>query len=176
MASARALKYPMLDGAYPIIGHLPEMYRRFPSLCARGTTAHGPLFYIHGGPGARQLMYTHPTAIEVLKNPSASSSFYAEGFGALLGGTLFAFDGDEHRQIRGVLAPAFTPASIRRTDVFRIITDAARAAIDRWIGDGKVDPLIGARELALEIIFRVVGVPVEQLSEWRRKYTRFLLA
>jgi cytochrome P450 family 117 subfamily A len=177
MATAKALKgFPMLSGAYPLIGHLPEMYRRFPAMCARGVAAHGPLFWIHGGPGARQLMYADARALEIFKHPSASSSFYQEGFSALLGNTLFAFDGDEHRRIRGVFAPSFTPAAIRRSDVMRIIDEVTAAGIARWVERGEVDPLVGARELALEIIFRLIGVPVEDLSEWRRHYTRFLLA
>ncbi|HZS36733.1 MAG TPA: cytochrome P450 [Polyangia bacterium] len=177
MAAAKARNgFPILDGAYPIIGHLPEMYRRFPALCARGLAAHGPLFWIHGGPGAPQLMFADPRAFDILKHPNASTSFYSEGFSALLGNTLFAFDGDEHRRVRAQFAPSFTPAAIRKTDVLQIVTEAVAGGIDRWIDAGEIDPLIGAKEIALEIIFRVVGVPVSDLKSWRRQYSRFLLA
>ncbi|HET6585732.1 MAG TPA: cytochrome P450 [Nannocystaceae bacterium] len=166
----------MLDGALPILGHLPEMYRRFPSLCARGSAAHGPLFWIHGGPGARQLMCTDASALQILKSPSMSNSFYAEGWNTLLGNTLFAFDGDEHRRVRGMLAPAFTPSRIRRSDVLRIVTETVSSHLDRWISRGHVDVIAGARDVALEVIMRIIGVPGEDLLAWRQHYTRFLLA
>jgi cytochrome P450 len=166
----------MLDGALPILGHLPEMYRRFPSLCARGSAAHGPLFWIHGGPGARQLMCTDASALQILKSPAMSNSFYAEGWDALLGNTLFAFDGDEHRRVRNLMAPAFTPNRIRRSDILHIVNDSVTRHIERWLDVGHVDVVAGARELALEIIFRIIGVPAQDLSAWRKQYTRYLLA
>ncbi len=166
----------MLDGALPILGHLPEMYRRFPSLCARGASAHGPLFWIHGGPGARQLMCTDASALQILKSPAMSNSFYAEGWEALLGNTLFAFDGDEHRNVRNLMAPAFTPGRIRRSDVLRIVTETVTSHVDRWLEVGHVDVLAGAREITLEIIFRMIGVPPQDLAAWRKQYTRYLLA
>jgi cytochrome P450 len=168
--------YPSLDGALPIVGHLPEMYRRFPELCARGQAALGPLFWIHGGPGAQQLMCTHAGALGVLNQRAASTSFYAEGFEALLSNTLFAFDGSEHRRVRGVMAPAFSPARVRRTNVLAIVADAASAHVARWIDAGGVEVLSGTRELALEIIFRIIGVADADLSAWRRQFSRYMLA
>jgi cytochrome P450 len=168
--------FPTLDGALPILGHLPEMYRRFPALCARGSAAHGPLFWIHGGPGAKQLMCTDASALSILKSPSMSNSFYAEGWEALLGNTLFAFDGDVHRRVRNVLAPAFTPNRIRRSDVLHIVTDTVSSHVERWLDAGRVDVIAGAREIALEIIFRIIGVPGQDLGAWRRHYQRYLLA
>lgn len=168
--------FPTLDGAWPILGHMGEMYRSFPQLCARGTKAHGSLFYILGGPGARQLMYTAPGALSLLKNPGVSSSFYTEGFSALLGNTLFAFDGDEHRRVRQPMTPPFTPQRVRASDVITIVADAARKRIDSWVDKDSFDIVDETREMALEIIFRVVGVPVSDLADWRKHYNRFLLA
>jgi cytochrome P450 monooxygenase len=167
--------FPVLDGAWPVLGHMPEMYRRFPELCARGR-AHGPLFWIHGGPGAKQLMYCDPDALQLLKHPATSSSFYTEGFSALLGNTLFAFDGDEHRRVRQPMTPPFTPQRVRASDVIAIVTDAAERRVERWVKAPSFDVLAEIREMALEIIFRIVGVPVTDVAEWRTQYTRFLLA
>jgi cytochrome P450 len=168
--------FPTLDGALPVIGHLAEMYRRFPTMCARGARAHGPLFYIHGGPGPKQLMCTDPSAITILKSPSGSNSFYTEGFSALLGNTLLAFDGEQHRRVRQVLNPPFSPQRVRRSDVLQIVSDAAQTRIDRWCRGGEIDIVAETREMALQVIFRMVGVPVERLTEWRKQYDRFLLA
>lgn len=168
--------YPDLDGAYPIVGHLPEMYRRFPALCARGARAHGPLFFVHGGPGARQLMCTDESALAALKEPGVSTSFYAEGFGALLSGTLFAFDGDAHRRVRGLMAPAFTPGRIRKSDVLSIVDDVVGARLADWAPGRRVEVLATTKDIALEIIFRIIGVPAGHVDEWRRQYGRYLLA
>ncbi len=169
--------FPTLDGAYPLVGHLPEMYRRFDRLCARGERRHGPLFFIEGGPGARQLMCTERTALEVLKNPAASTSFYAEGFGALLSNTLFAFDGGEHRRVRGMMAPAFSPGRIRRSDVLHLVAEISERHVADWLQ--RREPLVAltaTKELALEIIFRIIGVRTEEISRWRRQFGRYLLA
>ncbi len=168
--------FPTLDGALPLIGHLAEMYRRFPLMCARGARAHGPLFYIQGGPGPKQLMCTDPSAIAILKSPDGSNSFYTEGFNALLGNTLLAFDGEQHRRVRQVLNPSFTPQRVRRSDVLQIVREAAEARLSVWQRGADIDIVAHTRELALEVIFRMVGVPVARLSEWRKQYDRFLLA
>jgi cytochrome P450 len=150
--------FPVLDGALPVLGHLAEMYRRFPALCARGRAKHGPLFWIHGGPGARQLMYADPAALSLLKSPSVSTSFYAEGFGALLGNTLFSFDGDEHRRVRQAVTPPFTAGSASANrDVLEIITSAVDARIDKWERTPSFDVASEVGEIALEIIFRIHG-------------------
>lgn len=172
----RTAQFPTLDGAWPILGHMGEMYRRFPELCARGTKAHGALFWILGGPGARQLMYTDAAALQLLKNPAVSTSFYTEGFSALLGNTLFAFDGDEHRRVRQPMTPPFTPQRVRASNVIKIVTETSQRRIRSWIGRESFDIVDEIREMALEIIFRVVGVPVSDLGEWRKQYNRFLLA
>jgi cytochrome P450 len=167
--------FPSLDGAWPIVGHLPEMYRRFPALCARGEARHGPLFWIEGGPGARQLMCTDACALEALKDPAVSTSFYSEGFAALLANTLFAFDAGEHRRVRGALAPAFTPARILQSDVLPIISEVVSARLDAWVRAGRVEVLAATREIALEIIFRIIGVPHTDVPQWHKQYARYLL-
>lgn len=168
--------FPSLDGALPIVGHLPEMYRRFPALCARGAATLGPLFWIHGGPGARQLMCTDRSALAVLKHPAVSTSFYSEGFGALLSGTLFALDGAEHRRVRNVMAPAFTPGRIRKTDVLQIMREVMTTRIDEMIDVGRVDVLRATKDIALEIIFRIIGVPGQDIAAWRKHFGRYMLA
>jgi cytochrome P450 len=168
--------FPTLSGAWPIVGHLPEMYRGFPELCRRGTLAHGPLFYIHGGPGARQLMCTHAQALALLRRKEMTNGFYAEGFGALLHRTLLAFDGEEHRHIRSVLSPAFTPKHLHGSDVLPTIVDVVERAIDAWIDRGSVEILTGTQAIALEIIFRIIGAEAADLPQWQRQYRRYLLA
>lgn len=168
--------FPSLDGALPIVGHLPEMYRRFPGLCARGAASLGPLFWIHGGPGARQLMCTDRSALGVLRNPAVSTSFYSEGFGALLSGTLFAFDGEEHRRVRSVMAPAFTPGRIRKTDVLEIMRDVISARVEDMIDDGRIEVLRTTKDIALEIIFRIIGVPGQDIAAWRKQFGRYMLS
>jgi cytochrome P450 len=168
--------FPVLDGAWPVLGHMGEMYRSFPSLCDRGTKAHGPLFWILGGPGARQLMYTAPQAINLLKHPAVSNAFYTEGFSALLGNTLFALDGDEHRRVRQAMTPPFTPQRVRASDIVDIVVDAVERRVDSWTTGAAFDVVNEIREMGLEVIFRIVGVPITDLAEWRKHYGRFLLA
>jgi cytochrome P450 len=167
---------PVLDRALPVLGHMPEMYRSFPGLCARGVARCGPAFWIHGGPGARQLMVADEAALALLKSSTVSTGFYAEGFGALLGNSLLAFDGDQHRRIRQALSPPFTPQKVRQSDVLDIVCDAVQKRIETWPDKRAIRVAGEVGEIALEVIFRLMGVPVEQLAEWRKQYGRFILA
>lgn len=167
--------FPRLDGARPLVGHMPEMYRHFPELCARGHRAHGPVFWIEGGPGAKQLMLATRDGVALLKDKALSASFYAEGFGPMLADTLFAFDGAEHRRLRALMAPAFTPKRIGQTEVLRVIDEVARRSIDRWLEAGRFDAVVASKEYALEIILRLVGVPREQLTAFRIQFERYRL-
>lgn len=167
--------FPRLDGARPLVGHMPEMYRHFPELCERGVRAHGPLFWVQGGPGAEQLMLATRNAAALLKEKALSTSFYAEGFGPLLADTLFAFDGAEHKRLRGLMAPALTPKRIGQTEVMRVIDEVATRSIERWIEAGHFDAIRAAKEYALEIIFRLVGVPRTHLDAFRVQFERYRL-
>jgi cytochrome P450 len=167
--------FSRLDGARPLVGHMPEMYRHFPELVARGVKAHGPLFWIQGGPGAEQLMLATRDGALLLKDKALSTSFYAEGFGPMLAGTLFVFDGAEHQRVRGLMAPAFTPKRIGQTKVIRVIDEVATRTIERWVERGYFDAVVASKEYALEIIFRLLGVPGEHLDAFRVQFERYRL-
>lgn len=168
--------FPALDGAWPLVGHLLEMYRDFPALCARGAAMHGPLFWVKSGPGERQLMCTDPSAFSVLKDPASSNSFYHDNFDALLGNTLLAFDGELHRSVRQVLNPPFTPQRVRRSDLLAIICEVIESRMAGFRSGRPIDIVAEARDMALTIIFRMVGVSVDRVEEWRKQYNRFMFS
>lgn len=167
---------PTLAGGWPFLGHLPEMHRDFPGLCARGVAAHGPLFWITPGPGGGQLMCADPAIVEALKGRQVSVEVYAENVGAVLGGTMLALDGEAHRQLRGTIAPPFTPRQVRRSDIVAVIAEVARAHVRRWLQAGRIEVLPATQELALEIIVRLIGVPPRNLAAWGRQYRRYMLS
>lgn len=152
------------------------MFGDFPALCADGVAAHGRMFWVDGGFGMRQLVIADPAVLDILKNPEISSSYYSEGFATLLGRTLFCLDGEEHRRIRGTMAPAFTPKSIRRFDFVSMVADVARAHVERWVRAGRVAVSPALQALTLEIIMRLMGVPPLDLERWGRQYQRYLLS
>src|SRR5688572_24188019 len=166
---------PTLAGGWPILGHLPQMHRDFPALCARGVAAHGPLFWVAAGPGPRQLMCADPAIVEALKGRQFSVAVYAENVGAVLGGTVLGLDGEVHRELRATIAPPFTPKQVRRSDVVAVIAEVARAHVARWLQAGRIAVLPATQELALEIIVRLIGVPPRNLAAWRRQYQRYML-
>src|SRR5690606_28194887 len=64
----------------------------------------------------------------------------------------------------------------RRSDVIGIVMTAVEARLERWAASSGFDIVTEAREMGLEIIFRMIGVPVAGVPEWGRQYSRFLLA
>ncbi len=166
---------PTLSGSVPLLGHLPAMLRRFPELCARGIATHGSLFFIHGALGVRYLVCAEPSILDVLNGQEVSTSSYIEGATTLLGGTLLSFDGEAHRRIRLPMSSAFTPKQLTRSNVLKLIHTVASEHIARWLRAGRIAVLPATQNLALEIIMRLIGIPMSDLELWRKKYYHYLL-
>ena len=163
-------------GAWPVLGHIPRMVRDFLGLVREGERLHGPLFWVALGLDASALMCTHPDVFEVFKNRTTTSTHLKEIAGALLGDSLLVQDGAPHRHMRSAMNPPFTPKGLAATVVGPMMADALGARISRWRRDEPFEILRETREVALDIIFRVMGVPLQQISAWSHQYNEFTLS
>lgn len=177
---ARAVRYrdglPVMPGAFPLVGHVPAVYLGAPEFLRGGRKELGNLFWMMAGPGMDLISCAGEGALEIFRN-KAFSSGHLEEVSPLVGrGTVLAQDGAAHRHTRAAMNGPFSPRGLGVKEVgamaARVIEERAAA----WAEAGSVTILAETRELALEIIFRLLGVAPEDLGAWREHYGELILA
>lgn len=168
---------PMLPGAMPLVGHMPELAFDAVGLYRRGVATCGPLYWVDGGFGMKTLCYAHPDAHELLKNKVTTSAYLGEvpRLKELFGDAVISLDGPPHRQARSALDTPFRPRGLDMARVGEVVAEIVERRVRSWVGRRRVSVLAEARELALEVVFRVIGMPPEDLSSWRKNYQRLVL-
>lgn len=167
---------PLAPGALPLAGHLSAMYRDHLGLMRRAERTVGPAFRVRVGPGNETVFLLGPTSLELLKSRASSSVGISQQVTALFGASIIASDGADHARARSVFASAFSPkglgASAVGPELARLV-DEHVAATQRL---GAAPLLASTRELALRLIFHVVGVRAGDLRSFRERFEDFALA
>src|SRR5690606_21895513 len=118
-------------------------------------------------------VFKHQDVMEVLRDDATyTSGFILKGLGAFLDGLILTgLDGEEHRKMRTLLAPAFTPGAVNKW----------RGILDKIMREEFVGPLVPLKkadlgEMALmfpiRIIYAVIGFPnddpamIKQFAAW----------
>ena len=136
---------------------------------------HGRLFFIDQGFGANTLVWTHPDAFSIYKSKLASSAYMREAGGTMFGDSVIVQDGRVHQRMRAVLNGPFTPRGLSTAEIGELIAAIALPRIAAMMGGEPIAVLHQTRELALDVIFRIIGVGDRDLSEWRQRYQDALL-
>lgn len=165
---------PVAGGEWPLLGHMPEVFRRLPEFHVESRERHGPLYWVNVGFGNYQLMWSSPEAVGLFKTKAADSSYMRETAHDLLGDSLIVMDGTPHARIRGTLNPSFSPRGLAMANVGDIVTQVMSAHVEPWVGQQHVRIVPDTREIALDIIFRLLGIPTNDLAQWRKAYEEFL--
>ena len=135
----------------------------------------GPVFWIDMGFGNRTLMLTEEAGFEVLRSRSLDSSHMAD-IGTFLGHSMLTVDGKEHRRMRGASSSAFTPGGLNRAKIGELISATVLRQLEGWKGANELQIVDETKAVALDIIFRMLGVEVDELPEWAHWYSEFLLS
>lgn len=166
-----------MSGSLPVFGHLLSFFKDPTQTVARGTEELGPLFWVETGFGRRRdLVYSSPAAIELLRRKELESGHFYEELPLFFGRSLLVVDGDEHRHMRAAMNKPFAPRGLDRAGVGHIAATATRARVAAWVGRSQVEILAETQELALQIIFGIIGVEAEELSLWRKQFRTFMLS
>ena len=89
---------------------------------------------------------------------------------------MIVVDGAEHRRVRGATSHAFTPAGLNRANVGRIIEQVIEERVVRWPHMNTLPIARETRELALAVIFRMIGIPPADLPEWRHQFEELAMS
>lgn len=177
---ARAVRYrdglPVLPGAFPLLGHLPAVYKDAPALFRRARKELGPAFWVLAGPGMDLVSCAGTNAIDLFRNKAFTSEHLKELSPLVAAGTLLAQDGAAHRHMRAAMNGPFAPRALSAKAVGPMAASVIQERVARWVNEKRITILAETRELALEIIFRMIGVAPEDLAGWREHYGELLLA
>jgi cytochrome P450 len=122
-------------------------------------------------PGDRRSFWvtTWAGAEQVLRDaPRFSSSINYETVGPMMGKTILAMDGEEHRRYRDLVAKAFRPSSLARWGE-ELIAPTVDSLLDRIVPKGRAE-LVSELTHAypVQIIAAILGVPVEDYDQFQR--------
>lgn len=167
---------PKLAGRLPIVGHLPRLARDALGFLREARDRHGPAVWIDMGFGAKVLVVLDDEGFGLFNSGATNSSHLAE-FGTFLGHSMLTVDGADHQRMRGASSRAFTPAGLSRARVGDIIAETVEGHLQRWreSGEGRLEVVPATKVIALDVIFRVMGIEVEDLPQWSRMYGEYML-
>jgi cytochrome P450 len=167
---------PVLPGAYPLIGHLPAVIVDELGLMRDAARTVGPVFYFSRGYEDFQIGYTGRDGLSLFKNKRFDSRYMREGrVGVLFGDGLIAHDGAVHQHLRSAMNGPFLPKGLTEAGVGPFVAAIVERRVRSFLGRRRVRVLAETRELALESMFRLVGVEDRELSAWRRHYEQLML-
>jgi cytochrome P450 len=114
--------------------------------------------------------------LELFQSPAFSSTHLQQGASLVAGRSLLAQDGEIHKRMRGAMHRPFQPRGLAASSALRITARAFTQLAERWLAAGRADVVPDTQEVALAIIFRLLGVDDADLASWRRRYRELLLS
>lgn len=169
---------PIAPGAWPVLGHLPQMVKEQAHFLLEAERKVGPLFWLNRGFGKWSVVVAGEPAHTVMKNKATRSD--------VLGGDddntanhitkdiVVVADGVKHKRMRGALQGPFTPKGMTVAQLGSVLEEVAQKHIQPWIQKRSINILNETSEFALDIIFRMLGIPDLDLPMWRQKYNEFI--
>jgi cytochrome P450 len=165
-------------GYLPRLGHVPALVADLPGVLASGA-GEGPLFWMNLGGERWVLASTHEDWFAILRNKETSSAVLAEMAdhavaGSPLGRSLLVLDGAAHRRTRGTMNAPFTPRGMTAAGMGQAIAEVVGARLAAWPDETRLLIANETREIAVDIIFRTLGIPIRDLRAWRVKFEEML--
>lgn len=162
--------FPKLAGAFPLVGHMPAMASDLLGLLRHAERSLGPIFWLDTGGGQDHLFCMTPEILEAFKSQPLSSDHLRSCSGEFFGESLLVFDGSKHRHMRSAMNPPFTPRGLAEVDIGAFLADAVERRVKGWARRRRVHVLAETRELAIGLIFGMIGVAERELGEWQKRY------
>lgn len=166
--------FPVAPGWVPGLGHMAAMMIDLPRLCEEGDRL-GPLFWLYIIPGKWVLTSIREDAFSMFRNRETSSICFFRDGGEVVGQSLLGVDGDPHRRMRGALNGPFTPRGLTASRAGALIAEVVEPRVLRWSSREPIAISDETRELAIDVIFRMMGIPPRDLPEWRHAFEEHLL-
>lgn len=158
-----------------MLGHLPMLYRGLPEALAEARKL-GPIFWIHVGFGTWALICTGRDAIEILRNRAFTSEHLQEIAPLVAGESLLSHDGQAHKHMRSAMNGPFLPKGIASAGAGQVAAQLLSDLTRGWASAKRARVLPEVQTATLAILFRMLGVRIDDIEPWRRSYRDLLLA
>jgi cytochrome P450 len=166
--------FPKLPGAFPVLGHVPAMAADLLGLLRHAERSLGPLFWLGVGTGPDELFCMDREIFEAFRSGPISTDHLRGVSSEFFGESLLVFDGPPHRHMRAPMNPPFTPRGLGEVGVGAFLADGVERRVQRWARRRHVRVLTETRELALGLIFGMMGIADHELREWEKHYNALL--
>jgi cytochrome P450 family 117 subfamily A len=167
--------FPVFRGAFPLVGHLPAIALDYLGLVRRAEHELGRFFWLRSGSARESLTCLDPEVFSIFKNKVTTSTYLQELLPDLFGISLIAQDGPVHHHMRSAMNAPFLPRGLTAAEVGPLLADLIERRVHSWRERGEIRVLAETRELVLAVMFRLLGVPETNLSDWREHYEDFML-
>lgn len=165
----------MIPGRWPLLGHTLAVRRDALNLFRRNKEQLGSAYWVDMGFGHLVFMLLDEEGFSVFRSKDADSSHLAE-MKLFLGHSMLTVDGADHRRMRTASAAAFTPAGLSRARVGQLIAETLERHVDAWQGRDRIALVRDTKGIALDVIFRMMGIEIGDLPEWSRWYSEFMFS
>ncbi|HEX8441161.1 cytochrome P450 [Archangium sp.] len=164
---------PVLPGALPLVGHSLYTMGNALTFLRDAEAQVGPLFWTKNV-GLYTLVCMGEPGFELLKNKVARSGFIGEQLPDFIGDSLLSRDGVPHRSVRSAMSGPFTPRGLTSSGASAISAEVIESYVARF-PEEPFSLLSQTQGLALDIIFRIMGIEGSELEPWNRHYREFIL-
>lgn len=165
---------PVLPGALPFIGHTPLINRYSHDLFKRARDALGPIYAINMGFGRWGVVCEGRPGLDLLRSRDVSSELPRRMVPLLVGVSLISQDGAVHAHMRSAMNESFQPRGLGQARIGELTQEIIERHIDSWLHLPQISLMSEIRKLALEIIFRIIGIEPQDLALWEKWYREFL--
>ena len=166
--------FPVMPGQLPFLGHAYRLRRDALHALREANADCGPLFWVYML-NLPVLLTLDESGIAILRNKYTDSSHLRKHFGFLDVEAMNLFDGPPHRRARSACSPAFTPQGLDRSRAGEAMAETMQQRMRDWPNQERLSILKRTKEIALEIIFRVMGIETNELEVWSRWYNELIL-
>lgn len=172
----RTLNLPILEGGLPVVGHIFKLVRHQAETFRQLEKAPGPLCWVKIIGMGWVLVYTRRESFDLFMNRITTSVRLVDQAEVIIGHTsMVAADGATHRHLRKAASGPFTPKGLTMSGVSATMEEVIGARVEAMITRDEVTLLAETQRAALDIIFRIMGIPESQLEVWGEKYTTLLM-
>jgi cytochrome P450 len=167
--------FPVLPGGFPLVGHLPMLYRGLPEAveAARGL---GKMCWFTFGLGNWVLLCQGAEALEILGSKAFTSTHLKEIAPVISGESLLSQDGPLHKHMRSAMNGPFMPRGLSAGAFGRMSAGVLGGLAARWAERKQATVLPDVQTVTLEILFRMLGVSIADIEPWRKHYRDLILA
>ncbi len=167
--------FPVAPGAFPFVGHIPAIVTDLPKLLQRAGRDLGSHFWLDFGTMGLELTCLSAETEPLLRNRVTTLALLEDLAPDIFANVLMAQEGELHRSLRAIMKGPFRFGPLTATGLGESFAGTIGQRLAGWADEGEVRVVPDTGDLALSLLFRLMGIEERAFSDWRRNYLRFTM-